>query len=232
MKKIGLLVTAMILSLTVSSQPRPFEIDQTFIPTEEYLQKTWTGAYDGYETNSRMILSISRTLTLHSDNSYTNEIKGRVNQLGIQSDNEIVIKYEYGVYQYNLNDATVSYYVEKDSTLDINTYLQGKTPEYEVKNIENNPDITSSEKVQFTKANKDDTRQWVLFDPQLKSPIDNRQPAVYVMTGIPIILTGLKRPKTEYNTNSDYYNLNGHKISNPTQGIFITKGRKIFIRQP
>ena len=215
MKKVALFIVVVLWSLTTTAQPRPYEIDASFIPTLEYLQKSWSGEYDGLEPNSKMILSIKRTLVLYPDLSYTNVVMGR-----IKDEPEILLKKESGTYQYSFETQLITYTIEIDSTLDINNYLQGK---YKQEGKEK----TSLEKAQFTGAANDVERQWVLFDQQLQSPVDPRQKAVYVMTGQEIDASKISSVYQRGYAKDVYYDLNGRRIKAPGRGVTIVNGKKI-----
>lgn len=226
MKKTILIVMISLWSMVASAQPRPFEIDQSFIPSLEFLQKSWSGEYDGFEPNSRMILSVKRSLVLNPDLTYSNLVKGQIKN----ESEEVLLKFETGTYQYDSGTQLVSYSIETDSILDINDFLQGNDSSYLVNHYKLDDTVKlSNEKAQFTVAANDANRQWVLFDPQLMSPIDTRQKAVYVMTGkeyepSSIILTCKNCQK-----NNKYYDLKGHRIERPTKGVFIFNGKKYYI---
>jgi len=226
MKKIGLTLVCMLYAVVVAAQPRPFEPDPSFVPSLEFMQKSWTGEYDGLEPNSKMILSLSRTLVLNADLTYKNEVKGQIKN---QSE-EVLLRYETGTYQYSSNNRMVSYSIEADSTLDINILLRGEELSYAVNHYkEEGTEKTSTEEVQFTSAANDDARQWVLFDQQLMSPIDQMQKAVYVMTGKHTEPTGIFQLHNR-NYKDVYYNLNGHQVGKVIRGLYIASGKKILVK--
>ena len=226
MKKIELALVCLLYAVVVAAQPRPFEPDPSFVPSLEYMQKSWSGEYDGLEPNSKMILSLSRTLVLNADLTYKNEVKGQIKD---QSE-EVLLRYETGTYQYDSDNRLVTYSIEADSTLDINILLKGEELSYAVNHYkEEGIEKTSTEEVQFTRAASGEARQWVLFDSQLMSPIDPRQKAVYVMTGKEILPSGVVVVPYKGIPCSDVsYDLNGRMIANPTKGIYIIH-RKIVI---
>ena len=175
--------------MSAQSQPRPYEPDPYFVPALDFMQKSWSGEYDGLEPNSRMILSISRTLVLNEDFTYTNEVKGHIKDQSVV----VLLRYERGTYQYNPENHSVNYSIEQDSTLDINILLRGENLSYTVNHYsESGTAKTSAEDVQFTRASSAGDRQWIVFDQQLMSPVDSRQKAVYVMTGARIDLSDIK----------------------------------------
>ena len=226
MKKIGLTLVCMLYAVVVAAQPRPFEPDPSFVPSLEFMQKSWTGEYDGLEPNSKMILSLSRTLVLNADLTYKNEVKGQIKN---QSE-EVLLRYETGTYQYSSDNRMVSYSIEADSTLDINILLRGEELSYAVNHYkEEGTEKTSTEEVQFTSAANDDARQWVLFDQQLMSPIDQMQKAVYVMTGKHTEPTGIFQLHNR-NYKDVYYNLNGHQVGKVIRGLYIANGKKILVK--
>ena len=224
MKKTLLIAMALLGTIVVFAQPRPFEIDPTFKPTLDFMQKSWYGEYDGLEPNSRMILSIKRSLVLNPDMTYTNEVKGQVKQ---QSD-EVLLRYEVGTYQYNSDSQTITYLIESEKTLDINLLLQGDELNYVEKDYkQEGNEKTSSEKAQFTRAATDDTRQWVLFDQKLMSPVNPMQQAVYVMTGTEIETDDMYSPLRNTDFDKTAYDLNGRPIYKSNKGLLIIKGKKV-----
>ena len=225
MKNFIFTILGVLWIMTVQAQPRPFEPDPSFVPSLEFMQKSWSGEYDGLEPNSKMILSISRTLVLNKDLTYTNEVKGHVKE---QSE-EVILRYEKGTYQYNENNRTVTYSIDTDSTLDINILLKGEELSYAVNHYSEEGTVkTSIEEVLFTRATSDDTRQWILFDPLLMSPIDSRQKAVYVMTGKPLEVSAISPLKLDIkNDDHSIYTLDGRKISRKNKGVYIINGKKV-----
>ena len=230
MKKLGFTIIGALWGMTMQAQQRPYEIDPSFVPSLEFMQKSWTGEYDGLESNSRMIVSLSRVLVLHTDLTYTNEVKGQIKN---QSE-EVLLRYETGTYQYISDNRMVTYSIEADSTLDINILLKGEELSYAVNHYkEAGTEKTSTEEAQFTYAASDDARQWVLFDPQLMSPIDPRQKAVYVMTGKEILPSGVVvAPYAGKPCSDASYDLNGRMVANPQKGISVTNKKKgIYIKK-
>ena len=114
MKKLALLFVVLLCSLTTIAQPRPYEIDESFVPSLDFMQKSWSGEFDGLDPNARMILSIKRTLLLNPDMTFTNEVTGRV----MDAPASLLMK-ESGTYQYSSDDQMVVYTIEADSTLDM-----------------------------------------------------------------------------------------------------------------
>lgn len=229
MKKFGLLLLSMFSVMTMKSQPRPFEPDPTFVPTLEFMQKSWTGVYDGLEPNSRMILSLSRTLVLNADLTYKNEVKGQVKN---QSE-EVLLRFETGTYQYGPDNRFVTYSIDVDSTLDINILLKGEEQSYAVNHYkEEGREKTSTEEVLFTRSATDYDRRWILFDQQLMSPIDPRQRAVYAMTGTAILPSGiLGVPSVSKSKINAVYDLKGRRVTKPTNGVYISNKRKVLVKR-
>lgn len=226
MKKTLFMVFFTLWAMAVFSQPRPFEIDQSFIPTLEFMQKSWTGEYDGLEPNSRMIMSVKRVLVLNADLTYSNEVRGQIKN----ESEEVLLKSESGIYQYDLETQLITYSIEIDSTLDINDYLQVKEVHYVVNHYkQEGEEKANTEKAQFTRAANDINRQWVLFDQQLLSPIDQSQKAVYVMTGKEIEPSGIASLYQRDSNSNEYYDLCGRRIDKPIRGIFISNGKKVVI---
>ena len=228
MKKLGLVLVCMQCVVAVTAQPLPFNPDPSFVPSLGFMQKSWSGEYDGFEPNSRMILSLARTLVLNTNLTYTNEVKGQING---KSD-EVLLRYETGTYQYSTENQLVTYSIEMDSTLDINILLKGEELSYAVNHYkEEGTEKTSTEEVQFTSAASDDARQWLLFDQQLMSPINPLQKAVYVMTGKELETTGVSvNSDAGRLVREDIYNLSGEIIRSPSNGIFIINRKKYLIK--
>lgn len=227
MNRFGLALVCMLFTEAVAAQPRPFESDPSFVPSLDFMQKSWTGKYDGLEPNSRMILSLSRTLVLNTDFTYTNEVKGQIKG---QSE-EVLLRYETGTYQYSDENHIVAYSIEMDSTLDVNILLKGEELTYAVNHyIEEGTQKTSTEEVQFTRAVPDYDRQWILLDQQLMSPIDPRQKAVYVMTGKGLETTGVIHSDADKSVGEYTYNMSGRIIRSPSNGVYIIKRKKYLIK--
>ena len=219
MKKTVLMVVITLWTMSALAQPRPYEIDQSFIPTLEFMQKSWTGEYDGLEPNSRMIISVKRALVLNADFTYSNEVRGQIKN----ESEEILLKLEVGTYQYDLETQLVTYSIEIDSIFDINNYLQHKEAGYMVNHymLEGTPKSTT-EKAQFTRAANDAARQWVLFDQQLMSPIDSRQKAVYVMLGKELEFTDIVPTYKRACDKNGIYDMLGRRLSQmPSHGFYI-----------
>ena len=228
MKKLGFTILCMLWGITTMAQPRPFEPDPSFVPSLDFMQKTWSGEYDGLEPNSRMILSLRRTLVLNTNLTYTNEVRGHVKN---QSE-EVLLRHETGTYQYNEDNHVVTYSIDVDSTLDINILLKGEELTYTVNHyLKDGNRKTTTEGVQFTRASSDESRQWILFDQQLMSPIDPRQKAVYVMTGKEIDSSSISSPLFDKHYNNRYFMLNGRETENPQNGIYIFNRKKIIIKK-
>ena len=219
-------IMALLWAITTSAQPRPFEIDPSFAPTSAFMQKTWTGAYDGLEPTSRITLSVSRVLVLNLDFTYTNEVRCLIKD----KVDDVLMKYETGTYQYDTDTHTLNYVIKTDSTLDIKILLQGTALTYVSNHYEQAK--TSTEEVLFTYAATDEKRQWVLFDQMLRSPVDSRQPVVYVMDGMEAEPSGVTKPRsTLCPAASVYYDLNGRSVSHPVQGLYIRDGKKIILKR-
>lgn len=228
MKKFMLTIFGVFWIAAIMAQPRPFEPDPSFVPSLDFMQKSWIGKYDGLEPNSNMILSLFRKLILDVDFTYTNEVKGQIKE---QSE-EVLLRYEKGTYQYNIENQTITYSIDVDSTLDINILLKGKELAYAVNHYQKDgTEKSSTDEVQFTCAASDDARQWVLFDQQLMSPVNPQQKAVYVMTGKKIEVSKIVVPSYDNNTGwKDVYDLNGRKNKNPSKRIYVVNRKKIVIK--
>lgn len=228
MKKLGFTILCALWGITTMAQPRPFEPDPSFVPSLDFMQKTWSGEYDGLEPNSGMILSLRRKLVLNTNLTYTNEVRGHVKN---QSE-EVLLRHETGTYLYDENNHVVTYSIEVDSTLDINILLKGEELSYSVNHyLEVGTVKTSTEDVQFTRAASDDARQWILFDQQLMSPIDPRQKSVYVMTGKKTDTSLITVSSYDCNTErKDLYNMDGKIIKSPSKGIYVINGKKFLIK--
>lgn len=225
MKKYLFTILGVLWMMTMQAQPRPFEPDPSFVPSLDFMQKSWNGEYDGLEPNSKMILSIFRTLVLNEDLTYTNEVRGHIKE---QSE-EVLLRYERGNYFFDADNCTVTYSIDVDSMLDINILLKGEDLSYAVNRYSEEGYVKkSTEDVLFTRAASDDARQWVLFDQQLMSPIDPRQKAVYVMTGKKIEPSSISTPSYDIRYSNRYYTLSGRETEIPQKGINIFNRKKFF----
>lgn len=228
MKNLLLTTLGVIWIMTMQAQPRPFEPDPAFTPSLEFMQKKWTGDYDGLEPNSRMIMSLHRELILQKDLTYTNEVKGKIKD---QSE-EVVLQYESGTYQIDADTKSVKYSVDADSTLDMNILLKGEEPVYTVNHYKTDGKTMSrTEVLQFTRSENDDSRQWISFDPQLMSPVDSRQKAVYAMTGedIPAGISILIHETAD--KRKDVYDLSGRKSTIDRRAIYVINKKKILVKR-
>lgn len=226
MKKNVLMLCCALWVMSTQAQPRPFEPDPTFMPTLEFMQKTWRGEYDGLEPNSRIILSLNRTLVLNADLTYTNEVMVQIKN----QTEEVLLRYEKGTYHYDPDNPTITYSVEVDSTLDVNNLLKGEELTYTINHYkEEGTENTMEEEIQFTRASTEDGRQWILFDQQLMSPIDPRQRAVYVMTGEKIETASIVQlENNKQHSNNGYYDIKGYRILNANHGLYIVnRGKKL-----
>lgn len=227
MKRFVFLLLSVLSVAEMQAQPRPYESDPSFVPSLEFIQKCWTGEYDGLEPNSKMILSLSRTLVLNTDFTYTNEVRGKIKE---QMD-EKLLRFETGVYQYGSDNHLVTYTIEMDSTIDVNILLKGEELTYKVNRYkEEGIEKTSAEGVQFTRADTDGERQWIFLDQQLMSPIDPRQKAVYVMKGKDIKPSGILQPYFNDGCKDVYYNLSGQKSDKAFRGLNIFNGKKVLLK--
>lgn len=239
MKNIVLYLMALLWTATAVAQPRPYEIDVTYVPTLEYMQKQWTGSYDALEPNSRMILTIDRTMLLKVDYTYTNEVKATIRNEGSEGGESVLLKYEEGTYEYDEETHVVTYTLAMDNTLDINEYLKGNEPVYVTNNYAEDGEVkTNTEDAQFTAPSSDGVRQWVLFDDKLQSPVNPRQKAVYVMVGTELPIEGPDDSETSiqgvkksdgYSANT-VYSLNGRCVSVLGKGIYIINGKKAVLK--
>ena len=227
MKRIMILSCYLTLTyLQVNAQDVPFAIDNGFVATQEYIQKNWTGGYEGVDPNSREKLTISRTLVLRTDMTYTNETTGHTEKM--PEDN--VLRHEEGGYVFNSDEQQVIFTVKKDSALNLATFFRSNQVKYIVNEYDDTAtENVSAEKAQFTFADADGERQWVVFDNRLKSTINPQRDAVYLMQEEKIsdgieIATDDTRQRT-----TGIYNLQGMKIRHPHKGIYILNGKKTYI---
>lgn len=227
MKRIIILSCYLTLTLLqVKAQDVPFTIDNGFAATQEFIQKTWKGEYEGVDPNSREKLTISRTLILRNDKTYTNETIGHTERMP----DDIVLRHEEGVYVFNIEEQLIEYTVKKDSSVNLATYFRNQLVNYIFNEYdETATDNVSAEKAQFTPVGKDGERQWVVFDNRLKSTVNPQRDAVYLMQGenisdgIEIVTDDTKQRTT------GIYNLQGIKVTHPHKGIYILNGKKTYI---
>ncbi len=226
MKRIMILSCYLTLMyLQVNAQDAPFAIDNGFVATLEYIQKTWTGGYEGVDPNSREKLTVSRTLVLRTDFTYTNETTVHTEKMP----ENIMLRHEEGVYAFNSDEQQVEYTVRKDSALNLATFFRNNQVNYIVNEYDDTAtENASTEKAQFTFANTDGERQWVAFDNKLKSTVNPQRDAVYLMQGekisdgIGIIADDARQKRT------GIYNLQGIKVTHPHKGIYILNGKKVY----
>lgn len=209
------------------AQPEPFPIDRSFTPELSFLQKQWTGEYNGVDPMSQARLSISRILCLYEDMTFTNVSSGVIASNNGVSD-VMILKYERGTYIYDPTTKGITYELEADSALDMSAYLINNEIVYKVNSYtDSSTENTYLEPVQFTFPNGGD-RKWVVQDSKLGSDQQQGKPAVYVMTGRDLSSLGISHPNAGFSRNQDsLYDLNGHKLRYvPSKMIVIKSGKK------
>lgn len=224
MRKLIIMAMAIWGVTETKAQPRPYEIDNSFEPTLEFLNQAWEGTYDGLEPNSRMIVTVQRTLQLRPDMTYSNETLGTIKGHTAT----VVLKREEGTYTYDDNTHTLTYVVMSDSTLDINTLLQATPLVYEVHHHTDDEEArTNTEYVQFTPIDNRGERRWIAFDYQLYSPVDPMRQAVYTLTGSPLGQHGNSIESLTHPTMIEAYDIVGRKIKSTGHKVLrITTGKK------
>lgn len=220
-----------ILSLAAIAQPgEPFPIDHSFVPDLSYLQKEWNGSFVGVDPMSRARLSITRTMVLYPDLTFSNVTVGTI-QSNVGTSEEMLLKSEDGIYSYNDEIGVVSFVLSADSALDMNAYLRQSEIKYTTHVYdENSSDNTYAENVQFT-YEENGARQWVMFDAKLGSDQQQGKPAVYVMTGSEISIEGIYSPLQEVESDNNVYDLSGHIIKDFSgQTRFFIHNGKLLLR--
>lgn len=225
MKRIFITTFFIFITLIGMAQPEPFPIDRSFVPELDFLQKQWFGEYNGVDPMSQARLSISRTLSLYEDMTFTNVSCGIISTNGGVSD-EIKLRSERGTYKYDSTTKGITYVLEADTALDMNAYMRNKTIEYKVNEYSvGSKDNMYSEPAQFTYPNEG-VRKWVVQDPKLGSDQQQGKPAVYVMTGTDLSTSAISDITVE-NASTDIYDLKGNKLKYvQSKTIIIKSGKK------
>lgn len=227
MRRLISFLVFIIFSLAVYAQPgEPFPIDHSFHPNLPYLQKEWNGSFVGVDPMSRARLSITRTMVLYPDMTFSNVTVGTI-QSNVGTSEEMLLKSEDGIYSYNDEIGVISFVLCADSALDMNAYLRQSEIKYTTHVYdENSSDNTYAENVQFT-YEENGARQWVMFDAKLGSDQQQGKPAVYVMIGREISTDGIYSPLQKVESDNNAYDLSGHIIKdfNGLTKIIIHNGK-------
>ena len=150
-----------------------FDIDNSFIPTKDYLCAVWKGEYSGWDKMQQVQTDIRRILALYPNGTYTNTIAGKLPSIGIDS----FIKFEAEGGTWTYQDGTVTYMCQYDSLLNFSN--QSFTV-YTKKHCYDHETDSYTEQARFTYMH-DGIRGWVTQDNNLQvSATDNRSVA-YVM---------------------------------------------------
>lgn len=230
MKKIYLFLSLLLTTFNMWAQPEPYPIDKSFIPGLSFLQKQWIGEYRGVDPRSKATLSISRDLLLQDDMTFVNVTYGGVIHNDICVDT-LLLKYEQGTYEYDMDSQCIIYSIEHDSTLAMDAYLnKNSVVSYKVNTYtENSGYQTYNETTQFTSLDNGE-KAWVMIDPKLGSDQKQGMPSVYLLKE-KRLENSIAHPVVS-SKSGNKYDLMGREVNqNATKkGIFILNGRKYLFR--
>ena len=169
----AMLSSAMFLSCTDSEEEvdnpdeivwrEADEVDESFVPNEAFMQKTWAGEYEGWDDVQKKNTRIKRLLTLNADRSYTNVIQGILVESG-KSD-YVDFEREKGYYTYNARTGVITYSVTSDSIIQ---YKDQSFIGYAMKKYYDHQSGTYTEEAKFTPITNGG-RKWVTKDTYLQS---------------------------------------------------------------
>lgn len=144
----------------------PFEVDESFIPNETFMQKTWVGEYEGWDDIQQKNTKIKRKLTLYANKKYTNVIQGVLSESG--KTDLVDFERESGTYTYNSRTGVITYSVTSDSIIQ---YKDQQFIGYSMKKFYDYQLGTYTEDAKFTSLNEG-TRKWITKDTYLQSLTD------------------------------------------------------------
>lgn len=144
-----------------------FDIDNSFIPTKDYLCAIWKGEYSGWDKVQQVQTDIRRILALYPNGTYTNTIAGILPSIGKDS----FIKFEAEGGTWNYQDGIVTYMCQYDSVLN---FRDQSYTLYTKKHYYDHETASYTEQARFTYMH-DGIRGWVTHDDNLQvSATDNR----------------------------------------------------------
>ena len=138
-------------------------VDNNFKADASYIQKEWSGEYEGWDAVQKKNTTIRRKLTLNPNGTYTNIIAGKL----IETDKTQFFKFEAegGTYTYNASTGLVTYKVDYDSIL---TYKNQSYTKYAKKHYYAKEEANYSEKAEFSEM-REGKRVWITKDTYLQS---------------------------------------------------------------
>lgn len=147
----------------ITKQRVDIPVDNNFIPDASYIQKEWSGEYQGWDAVQKKNTTIRRKLTLNPNGTYKNIIAGKL----IESGKNLFYKFESegGKYTYNQSTGTVNYTCEYDSVLN---YSDQSYTRYSKKHYYSEEKANYSEKAEFSEMQAG-KRVWITKDTYLQS---------------------------------------------------------------
>ena len=138
-------------------------VDANFKADASYIQKTWSGEYQGWDAVQKKNTTIRRKLVLNPNGTYTNIIAGKL----LATDKNQFFKFEAegGTYTYNSSTGVVTYKVDYDSIL---TYKDQSYTRYSKKHYYAEEKANYTEKAEFSEM-KEGKRVWITKDTYLQS---------------------------------------------------------------
>lgn len=147
----------------MSNDSTAFNVDRDFIPAESYIQKKWSGEYEGWDDIQQKNTKIKRVLTLNANKTYTNVIQGVLIESG--KTDYVDFERESGTYTYNARTGVVTYSVTSDSIIQ---YKDQQFVGYNMKKYYDYQAGTYTEKTNFSHLTNG-KRNWITKDMYLQS---------------------------------------------------------------
>ena len=137
-------------------------VDESFIPTQAYIQGVWAGEYQGWDDVQKQNTTIRRKLTLNANGTYTNSIAG---QLVASGKDFYPFEAEGGTYTLNQSTGVITYTCEYDSVLN---YREQSYTRYTSKHYYSKQEKTYTENAKFSES-QSGQRVWITKDMYLQS---------------------------------------------------------------
>ena len=147
----------------ITKQKVDIPVDKNFTPDASYLQKEWSGEYQGWDDVQKKNTTIRRKLTLNPNGTYSNIIAGKLIASG--KDQFFKFESEGGKYTYNQSTGTVNYTCEYDSILN---YRDQSYTRYSKKHYHSDEKANYTEKAEFSEIQQG-KRVWITKDTYLQS---------------------------------------------------------------
>ena len=151
-------------------------IDKSFSPSLSYLQKSWSGEYEGWDAVQEANTTIRRMLVLYPNGNYTNVIAGKLVKSG--KDSFFKFESEAGTYTYDSSNRTVRYTCRYDSVLN---YQDQSYTVYQKKHYYDHQEASYTEKADFSALLSNNKRRWITQDTYLQSLTDRELNIGFVM---------------------------------------------------